>query len=72
MIEVLKVLNKIGFDEEYLKTFGIYIKYKDLDYYEATRYHTANANHADDYMKRTEITNNEVEEYFKEKQNKAI
>lgn len=72
VIEVLKVLNKIGFDEDYLKSFGIDFKYKDLDYYDATRYHTANANHADDYMKRMEITNNEVEEYFKEKQNKAI
>lgn len=59
--------NKLGLDEDTLKSWNIYTEITQMDYYKATNYSTVNARkyETNDYRKARQITDKEVEEYIK-------
>ena len=65
---VLNALKQIGFDEEYLRSYNIDFTYEDLDYYDATRYNTADSRNTNDYKKEWKIRDEQIEKYFADKQ----
>jgi hypothetical protein len=72
ILDVLNTLKKIGFDDEYLKSWNIDVQYKELDYWDATRYNTVNSLNLErgdnDYMTVSKARDKEIENYFKMKQ----
>lgn len=72
ILDVLNTLKKIGFDDEYLKSWNIDVRYKELDYWDATRYNTVNSlkleQSTNDYMTVSKARDKEIENYFKMKQ----
>lgn len=69
ILDVYHTLKKIGLDEDYLESWGINIKYKELDYWEAVRCDTVNTTKLRkgnyDYMTVTKANDKEIENYFK-------
>jgi hypothetical protein len=61
---VMNELKKIGFSEEYLQSYNISFEYRELDYYEATRYYTPTARKIENYRQRYKENDREIEEYF--------
>ena len=69
--EVIQTLYKIGFTREKLKeTLNIDFETKDLDYYDAIRYHTPSSYKIDDYRQQYKIREKEIENYFKQHEQK--
>lgn len=72
ILQVYDVLKKIGFDDEYLQSWNIDVQYKELDYWDATRYNTVNSLKLErgdnNYMTVSKARDKEIENYFKMKQ----
>ena len=66
--QVLDALAKIGYSKEYLLSYNIDFEYKDLDYYEAIDYRTANSHYEQDYMKQSKMNREEIENFYANKQ----
>ncbi len=74
IIDVYETLKKIGFDEDYLKSWDIDIRYDELDYWNAIRYKTVNAKRETkdtyDFSAASRITEKEVESFISKRQGK--